>query len=312
MTRSAAHAYSETGTVVPALGVGVTYQPRMQTFIERYLEMLDFVEFVPDMMWEDRGDHAPVRYLDNMDSQRWLQSIARQRPVIPHSIGGSIGSAHTNLTPHLSQIQRWHQQFNFAWHSDHLAFNLARHGEQQINVGVTLPIARDDDALALVGRRIETVQRHIALPFAIENNVYFFDYPQQTYSDAEFLNALMHRSGCYLVLDLHNLYTNERNGFGRVQTFLDTIDLSRVIEIHVAGGMELDGVYLDAHSGPTPPAVIDTLRHVLPRCTNLGGINFEILGSWFEQCGEAVILDELQTLRELWANYVNIPQEQAL
>lgn len=309
MTRSAAHLRSNAGTIVPALGVGVTYQPKMRAFIERYCGMLDFLEIVPDMLWEDRSNDAAVRYLDDVAARRWLNTIAQKLPVVAHSIGGSIGSAHSDLAPHLAQLKRWHNDFMFPWHSDHLAFNLALHDDSQVNVGITLPIARDDEGLELLCQRIETVQRHVPLPFAIENNVYFFDYPEQPYSDAEFLNALLRESGCYLILDLHNAYTNERNGFGRVDEFIATLDLSRVIEIHVAGGMEMDDVYLDAHSGPTPPSVIDTLHAVLPYCSNLGGITFEILGSWFEHCGDAVILDEIHALRELWVTRSATAQE---
>jgi uncharacterized protein (UPF0276 family) len=71
------------------------------------------------------------------------------------------------------------------------------------------------------------------------------------------------------------------------------------MEIHLAGGMEMDGFYLDAHSGGVPEPVWDMLAQLLPRCPRLGGVVFELFGSWFADFGEAALQAQLDRLRAL-------------
>jgi uncharacterized protein (UPF0276 family) len=118
------------------------------------------------------------------------------------------------------------------------------------------------------------------------------------------LNELCRRSGCWMLLDLHNLYTNARNHHFDPIEHLERLDFDRVLEIHVAGGVEYEGFYLDAHSGPIAPPVLDLLEWTLPRVPNLGGVVFEIFGSWFADLGSARLRGELDRLRELWAQHV--------
>ena len=129
------------------------------------------------------------------------------------------------------------------------------------------------------------MQRRIAAPFLIENNVAYFEYPESTFDEPGFLNALTAATGCGLLLDLHNLHTNARNLGVDPRAFLDRLDLDRVVEIHVAGGLEFEGFYLDAHSGASPEPVWALLEEVLPRCRNLCGVVFELFGSWFDELG---------------------------
>jgi uncharacterized protein len=76
-----------------------------------------------------------------------------------------------------------------------------------------------------------------------------------------------------------------------------------VHELHVAGGMFVEGTYVDAHSGPAPEPVWQMLDWVLPRCPNLGGVVFELFGSWYETTGEEGLLMQLAGMREMWARH---------
>jgi len=67
--------------------------------------------------------------------------------------------------------------------------------------------------------------------------------------------------------------------------------------------MEMDGFYLDAHSGPTPEPVWWMLEAVLPQCANLGGVTFELFGSWYEPMGEDALRRQLARVRKLWSRH---------
>jgi len=292
---------------LPKLGVGLAYQPALRPFIDAERATFDYLEVVPDVLWTDLGRHRRPRYVEDEEGLVYLERHAAGRPVVPHSIGLSIGTAHRFNRGHLDQMERWLERFPAPWYSDHLAYNLAEHGVDEINAGVTIPLPQDQATIDALLPRIAEVHERTGIPFLLENNVYFFNLPGAEYDDAGFLNALAGQSGCGLLLDLHNVHCNAVNHRTDPFALLDALDLSRVVEIHVAGGMELDGFYLDAHSGPMPRQVWELLDHALPRCPNVGGVTFELLGSWFEEMGTARLAAELEALREAWHRHQPMP-----
>jgi uncharacterized protein len=291
----------------PKLGVGLAYQNSLRPYIEASPGSFDYLEIVPDILWSDFGPGHDPRYVDDPAGKRFLDTILAAKPIVPHSIGLSIGAAHRFEREHVEQMARWYDWLGFPWHSDHLAYAVADHGDGEVNIGTTLPLVHDHATLERVVERVAEVRERIPVPFLLENNVQYFELVEPEIEEPEFLNALCERSGCGLVLDLHNVYTNSRNHGGEPLEFIERLDLEHVLELHVAGGMEMDGFYLDAHSGPLAPELWELLDAVLPRCPNVGGVTFELLGSWFEPMGPERLADELARLRRAWREHVAVP-----
>lgn len=302
IVRTSASAGGDLARIAP-LGIGLGYQVQLRDYIERRHDRFDFLEVVPDILWTDLGRGARPRYRDIEEGVAFIGDVARAMPVIPHSIGLSIGSAHRYEREHVEQMARWFDRLRFPWHSDHLAFHLTEGSPQEINLNLTMPVTFDRATLELVAARVRDVQRSIAAPFLLENNVAYFEYPESEFDEAGFLNALTAATGCGLLLDLHNLHTNARNLGVDPAAFLDRLDLDRVVEIHLAGGLEFEGFYLDAHSGASPEPVWALLEDVLPRCRNLCGVVFELFGSWFDELGAAGLDRQLGRMRDLWAKH---------
>lgn len=282
--------------------VGLNYQGELRDFIAQHLDLLDYVELVPDIAWTDRGPEATNRYVDDRATVAFIDQIADAVPIVAHSIGLSIASAHRFRTEHVDQIRRWDERFDFAWHSDHLGYNVVADPERpaaEFTVGVPLPLPLDDDVLDLVVERAIHVQQAVAKRFLLENNSAYVRVPGDRYRWAQFLNLLCARSGCGLLLDLHNLYVDGRNCTEDVDAFLSELDLDNVVEIHLAGGLTYGDHYLDAHSGGVPDDVWKLAADVIPACPALRGVTFELLGSWFGRFGEAALLDTIAGMREL-------------
>lgn len=292
---------------VPMLGVGLGYQVQLRPFIESFPDAFDFIEIVPDILWTDLGRGVQPRYVDIEEDTAFLRALSCTKPVVPHSIGLSIGSAHRFEHEHVEQVARWYEWLRFPWHSDHLAFHLAPHEAGEINLNLTMPLALDLETLDLLTPRVLEVRSRIPAPFLLENNVYYFALPEQDMDEAAFLGELAHRSGCGVLLDLHNLYTNARNLGIEPYAFLDRLPLDRVGEIHVAGGMAFEGFYLDAHSGASPGPVWELLEWTLPRCPNVGGVVFELFGSWFDDLGADGLRAQLDRMRDCWTRHRGIP-----
>jgi hypothetical protein len=137
-------------------------------------------------------------------------------------------------------------------------------------------------------------------PIAFETGVNYLKSAPGELSDGEFFAEVAVRADCGILLDLHNLWVNERNARDRVDDVLTAIPLHRVWEIHVAGGSQLRGHQLDAHSGAVPDAVWELVAKWLPRMPNVGALIFEILDEHVNSLGDAGIARQLKTMRELW------------
>lgn len=285
---------------LPKLGVGLSYQGTLRRFVLENLDSFDFLEIIPDIFWSDQGRGAPGRYRESVDAAPFLAEVTAARPVIAHSVGLSIGSGDPFDQEHVEQIAAWQERYGFPWHSDHLSFNRLEHASGHfMDTGVTLPVPFDDEVLDLLCERVDQVQARVPVPFLLENNVYYFEIPEQDMTEAEFLNRLAARTGCGLLLDLHNVYTNARNLGFDPWAMLAGLDLTRVVEVHLGGGMEVDGVWLDAHSGPCPEEVWAMLEEILPRAPHLCGVVFEMFGNYFPQVGPEPLLAELRRARRV-------------
>lgn len=288
---------------VPKLGIGLLYQEQLRPFVEHKREHFDFLEVIPDLAWTDRGPGKNPRYVHDHETVTFLRQLSKGIPIVLHSIGLSIGSAYRFDLEHVSKVAEWYDLLKFPWHSDHLAFLLAEHGTTELNVGVTMPLPYDQESLDLLVPRISAVRERVPAPFLLENNVYFFKYPHEEFDEPTFLNRMCEASGCRLLLDLHNLYTNSRNHHTSPYGFLEKLNLDNVVEIHVAGGFEANGFYQDAHSGTSPEPVWELLEWTLPRCQNLGGVVFEMLGSWHVEVGDDAVAAQLDRMKEIWQRH---------
>jgi uncharacterized protein (UPF0276 family) len=286
------------------LGAGLCYQKELHDFVVEHAALIDYLEIVPDTAWTDHGQAAVPRYVDDGETLAFFHDWRSCKPIVAHSIGLSIGSAHRFRNEHLAQIRRWDERLHFAWHSDHLAFNLVldARGEEYL-LGVPFPVTLDEETLELLVVRIERIQDAIDKPFLLENNVSYIHYVEQDYDEPTFLNALCRRSGCGLLLDLHNAYVNWRNGGIEVSEYVQALDLERVVEIHLAGGLVYGGAYLDAHSGPVPDELWAVAADAARACRNLRGITFELLGSWYRHMGSDALIETLTRMRTLAASY---------
>jgi uncharacterized protein (UPF0276 family) len=222
------------------------------------------------------------------------------RPLVCHSIGLSIGSAGLFDTAHVERIARLSRDLDVAWHSDHLSFARLPLADHEMHTALSLPVAYDEDMLAMLVDRVRHVRAAVPKPFLLENNVYYVDQPEQDMREPEFLNRLAALSGCGLLLDLHNVHVNAVNHGFTAEAFLADLDLSRVIELHIAGGDELFGFHTDAHAGPVAAPVWDLLEQTLRAAPWIRGVTFEFHESSFPMLRHEGIRAELDRARRIW------------
>jgi uncharacterized protein (UPF0276 family) len=288
----------------PTLGVGLLYNAALPEYLRDFPDSFDYLEIIPEMFWTDRGPKAPQRFVELSGWVEMLDGLSRDVPLVAHNIGLSLGSADYFDKTYPEHIAEWHERYGFHWHSDHLSFvRMTSADGHDHNAGLAVPVPYDYEVADLIVERIKAVQASVPLPFLIENNVYFIDVPDQDMTEPEFLNHLSRQTGCGVLLDLHNLYANARNHGFDAQAWLDELELDRVLEMHIAGGSELAGLYTDSHAGPCPEPVWDLLESALPRAPHVRGITFEFHDSYYPLLKSEGILRELDHARAIWRRH---------
>jgi uncharacterized protein len=287
----------------PKLGVGLLFNPALPGFVDAHSESFDYLEIIPDREWLDRGMNSMPRYSILDKSFDLLRRIREGKSMVCHAIGLSIGSAALFDTGHVHQIRWLHDELSFAWHSDHLAFARLPQGKGEMHTAIALPVPYDLEVLGLLTDRVNLIRSIVPCPFLLENNVYYADAPDQEMNEPDFLNRLSQESGCGLLLDLHNVYVNSRNHGFTPESFLRDVDLSRVVELHIAGGDDLLGFYTDAHAGPVAEPVWTLLEETLRAAPWIRAVTFEFHESSYRLLRTDGILAELGHARKIWEHF---------
>src|SRR5262249_27248658 len=157
----------------------------------------------------------------------------------------SIGSGSTFDVEHVRHLAEWHRRYGFKWISEHLsAVRVRTNATPDHHAGLALPLPWDREVLEMLCARVIHAQEILGTSLLFENGVVHTQVPDSDMSEAEFLNELCERTGCGVLLDLHNVHVNSVNFSTDPRRFVGELNLNHVREIHIAGGNRLYGVYL--------------------------------------------------------------------
>jgi uncharacterized protein len=281
-------------SAAPELGVGVIYLPELVPLLESRPDLVQVLELEPQTLWR----YLPDRAMPYVQDRSELERIARlpQRKLV-HGVGFPVGGSRLPDARHLEPLVETIECLGSPWASEHLGFNTFGEG---VNTGFLLPPLQTragvDAAVAAVSR----VAGALPVRFSIETGVNYLQPRRGFMSDGAFVAAVAEEAGCGILLDLHNLWANELNGRQTVREFVAELPLERVNEIHIAGGLEHGGYWLDAHSGRIPEPLLELASWVVPQLPNLGAIVFELLASYLEPLGLDGVAEEVAKLARIW------------
>ncbi|TFZ03275.1 DUF692 domain-containing protein [Ramlibacter rhizophilus] len=132
-----------------------------------------------------------------------------------------------------------------------------------------LPFARTSRALARTARHVAQVQEAIGRPIAIENPSHYLPLAGHEWDEIDFLDALVRRSGCRLLLDVNNVLVSAHNLGFDAAAWLDRFPAQHVAEIHLAGHSRDpalgERLLVDSHDAPVAPEVWALYRRFLDR-----------------------------------------------
>jgi len=288
------------GGDAPRLGVGIMANLAIAPFTGMP-GAVDYLAVTPDMFWIDHGPRPGGGEKRFADIPSWVAILeASGLPMVSHHIGLSIASAVPTDPGYVDQMAVWRERWRAHWLSEHLAFVAIAEGHAATAAGLALTAPFDRDVLDLAVTRARQVIERTGGPFLLENSPYYVTFNDSDMREAEFLNRFCAESGSGLLLDLHNLYCNVVNYGFSGHRFLDELDLATVIEVHIANGSELGGMYADSHAGAPPEPVWDLLDDLVGRAPNLRGITFEFHDSYLPQIGIDGVAEVIARARRAW------------
>jgi uncharacterized protein (UPF0276 family) len=238
-----------------------------------------------------------------------LELFKRLRELPQHKLVHSVSMPLGNSRPHdpaaMQLLKTSVDVLGAPYASEHLSFNRLGTAEGDVWTGFLLPPRQNDEGVAIAAARIDEMRKALGVPAAFETGVNYLRPRSDELTDGEFFRAVAEAADCGILLDLHNLLTNERNGRTPLERVLKEIPLDRVWEIHVAGGMEYRGYWLDSHSSHLSDDLFKIALDVVGACPSLRAIVFEIMEEYLNESSRSQLEEDVQRLRSIWNSRSN-------
>ncbi|MEV0739538.1 DUF692 domain-containing protein [Streptomyces sp. NPDC050549] len=242
------------------LGTGIGWRPEMADAVE-HLPGIDWVEAVAENLCPG---HLP---------ESLLRLRERGVTVIPHGVSLGLGGADRPDEGRLTALAERAEALGSPLVTEHIAFVRAGGpltASPLLEAGHLLPVPRTRDALDVLCENIRIAQDALPVPLAVENIAALLAWPGEELSEGQFLYELADRTGVRLLIDVANLHTNHVNRGEDPAKALAELPVEAIAYVHVAGGVERDGVWHDSHAHPVPAPVLGILTDLASRVSPPG------------------------------------------
>lgn len=225
-----------------------------------------------------------------------FRAYTERFPFVCHGLSLSIGSPAPLSIELLQDVKCFLREHNILYYSEHLSY--CSDDGQLYDL---LPIPFTEEAVNYVAARIRQAQDILGQQIAIENASYYCA-PQQEMSESEFINAVVAKADCHLLLDVNNVYVNSINHRYDPVGFLQSLPRERITYMHIAGHYrEAEDLRVDTHGAAVIPAVWKLLENAY----EIVGVKPTLLERDFNIPPLAELLGEvnqIRTIQEQWLN----------
>ena len=237
-------------SISPFQGFGLGLRiPHFQDFLNEAVPV-DFLEIISENFMVEGG--RPLHVLDRL-RERW--------PVAMHGVSLSVGSAEGVRSDYLARLKALAARVDPLWVSDHLSWSHAG----GVNSHDLLPLPFTQEALDTVCANIAHVQDVLERPLVLENPSTYLTFADDEMTEWAFLTEMTRRTGCFLLLDVNNIYVSGINNGFDPYDYLAGVPADRVRQIHLAGHSQGRGRLIDTHDQPVADPVWDLFARIYPR-----------------------------------------------
>lgn len=191
-----------------------------------------------------------------------LDLILEQYKVVQHGVSMYFGSAEPLNREHLKRLKDLVRRTKTPWLTDHLCWGSAD-GRYTHDL---LPMPYTFEAAKITARKVRQAEDFLEVPIAVENVSSYAEFHDSEMTEWEFLNEVVERANCGILLDVNNIYVSSRNHNFDPSVYLNAVPPERVAQIHLAGHSKLEKYILDTHDHPVVAPVWKLYEHAIRRC----------------------------------------------
>ena len=232
-------------------GVGIGLRISHYDHILSRNPVVDWFEIISENYMVDAG--RPLHVLDR---------ILEKYRVVQHGVSMYFGSAQPADREHLRRLKALVKRTKTPWLSDHLCWGSVD-GTYSHDL---LPLPYTWEAVETTAARIREVRDYLGIPVAVENVSSYAEFTDSEMTEWEFLNEVVERADCGILLDVNNIYVSSVNHEFEPMTYVNAIPAERVAQIHIAGHSRYEKYILDTHDHPVIDPVWQLYARAIERC----------------------------------------------
>jgi uncharacterized protein (UPF0276 family) len=216
-------------------GIGIGLRAPHYDHILSRKPVVDWFEIISENFMSGGG--RPLHILDQ---------ILEQYRVVQHGVSMYFGSADRPDREHLRKLKDLVKRSKTPWVSDHLCWGSVD-GRYTHDL---LPMPYTFEAAKITAQKIRYVRDFLEVPIAVENVSSYAEYHVSEMTEWEFLNEVVERADCGILLDVNNIYVSSQNHNFNPLTYINSVPTDRVAQIHIAGHSKFEKYILDTHDHP--------------------------------------------------------------
>jgi hypothetical protein len=177
-------------------GIGIGLRAPHYDHILTRKPVVDWFEIISENFMIDGG--RPLQILD---------SIFEQYKVVQHGVSMYFGSAEKPNREHLRRLKELVKRTKTPWVSDHLCWGSVD-GRYTHDL---LPMPYTFEAAKITAQKVREVRDFLEVPVAVENVSSYAEFHVSEMTEWEFLNEVVERADCGILLDVNNIYVSSQN-----------------------------------------------------------------------------------------------------
>ena len=234
----------------PRFGIGLGFRMVHFETIRQEKPSIDWFELI--------SEHF---LLKSKRSQTALDFLKAHYPLVLHGVSLAIGSGEPLDFEYLKKVKALAREVKAPWVSDHLSWGRLK----KAHFHDLLPLPHTPEVVEFVSERARIVQDFLEVPFALENLSSYLPIKEHQMPEWEFYRQIVEKSGTYMMLDVNNIYVSSKNLGFSADTYIDSLPLEKVLQIHLAGYKDMGDFLFDSHDHPVSNPVWALYRKVWPK-----------------------------------------------
>ena len=232
-----------------------------------------------------------------------FRNMTSQHQFILHGLSLSIGGPTALDESFIRSVKSFMEKHHIQHYSEHLSYC-----SDDGHLYDLMPIPFTEEAVEYVAKRIKRVQEILEKPLIMEN-VSYYAAPGQEMSEMEFMNKVLLKADCEMLLDVNNIYVNSVNHRYDPKAFIDAMPTERIRYIHMAGHYdEAEDLLIDTHGADVKDVVWSLLDYAYQK----HGVIPTLLERDFNIPPLPVLLKEVDQIKERQIFAQNLTSKPAL